>query len=128
MIAKILKTLTYLSKLIIIIIASLVILFLLVWSGVAIYDHYQDSRLEGAVTSQLNSNNKIAKYSANQKTANDLQKEKIKSVNIDSDNQGSDNILYYVGEVNSQTYGMTFTDKNGTIKLKSIALYNTKAK
>lgn len=128
MIARIFKILTSLFKLITIIIASLVILFLLTWGGITLYENYQDSRLEGAVTGQLNSQNKIAKYSANQKTANALQKDKIKSVKIDSDNQGSGNILYYVGEVNSQTYGMTFTDKNGTTKLKSIALYNTMPK
>lgn len=126
MIAKIFKTLAY--RLIIIIIAVLIALFLLIWGGITIYDHYQDSQLESAVTSQLNSKNKIARYSANPKTADNLQKGKIKSVKIDSDNQGSGNVLYFVGEINSRTYGMTFTDKNGKIKLKSVALYSTMPK
>ncbi|WEV39702.1 hypothetical protein OZX56_00585 [Lactobacillus sp. ESL0684] len=89
----------------------LITLFVLIIIGIAgfkVFDDYGESLLKNAVYSKIKQKNTVHKYSVNTKTDKKLINENTELISIESDNQGSGNILYYIIKIGKSDYGVMF--------------------
>lgn len=109
---------------ILIILTILITLFFIFWRIICLKDTYNNYSLSKIVTTSIKEKSNLKKYSADVATYNSLKSFHRYTVKMDSDDQGSQNLLYYVGTINQHSYGITFTTlTNGRIKLQEIELY-----
>ncbi|CCI87551.1 hypothetical protein [Lactobacillus gigeriorum] len=94
---------------------SIFCLIAFIFIGNTIWKNYL---IETTITQESNRD-----YRTDKNTLIHLQKRKSLTVDITSDNQGSGDILYYVEEINGRFYDVTYKNKNGQLKLKSIFLH-----
>jgi len=109
---------------ILIILTILITLSFIFWKIICLKDTYNNYSLSKIVTTSIEKKSNLKKYSADAATYNSLKSFHHYTVKMDSDDQGSQNLLYYVGTINRHYYGITFTTlANGRIKLQEIELY-----
>lgn len=99
-------------------VAILIVLF--VWGAIYAEDQYEFFKFGRIAQEKLSTS--PTKYAQNAKTAHYLKQKPIKSVQITTDNQGSQDIFYYAAKINGHYYGITYLDRKDGVQLKSIQL------
>lgn len=101
---------------------SITILFSLLLISLFCKTIYTEYNLKRITQTQIQD----GKYTSNKRTLVYLKRINKIKIDIDSDNQGSGKILYYVEKINDNYFDVTYVKSNGKIKLKSIFIRKRK--